>query len=204
MHRWLTRNEIKITAKSSQKTMKFPFKVNDIISHKSLPTRRYRVAKIHSDGTCSLKGLDGDDDMRPSIDIITKYWRRCGFEESHEDEFYVIEVAPGLFLADYEQMCSYCANEELFFRNCDFFPNDKRFKYDKDYRYAVVRFTSRTDALSYIRKHGSKSDFMAWCSEMAESHGGDGIPRIRKVKVKLTASINTENDDLLFDGAKKR
>lgn len=181
------------------KTMKFPFKVGDIISHESLPTRRYRVKKIHSDGTCSLKMVDGDDDMRPSIDIIAKYWRRCEFEEPHEDEFYVIEVAPGLFLESYEQACSYCAGEELFQRNCDIYPNDKRYKYDTDYRLYVARFTSRSDALSYIRRHGSKKDFMAWCSEMAEDYGGDGIPRIRKVKVKITASVNMGNDDLLFN-----
>lgn len=185
------------------KTTKFPFKVNDIISHESLPTRRYRIEKIYSNGTCSIKEVDGDDVMRPSMGIITKYWRKCEISETHEDEFYLIEVAPGLFMGDYEQACSYCADEELFFRNCDFFPNDKRFKYDKDYRYAVVRFTSRSDALSYIRKHGCKSDFMAWCSEMAEKYGGDGIPRIRKVKVKLMASINIENDDLLFKEVKR-
>lgn len=183
--------------------MKFPFKVGDIISHESLPTRRYRVAKIHSDGTCSLKGLNGDDDMRPSIDILAKYWRRSGFDESHEDEFYVIEVAPGLFLESYEQTCSYCACEELFYRKCDIYPNDKRYKYDKVYRHAAARFTSRSDALSYIRKRGSNKDFMAWCSEMAEDYGGDGIPRIRKVKVKLTASINMKNDDLLFKEPKR-
>lgn len=44
---------------------------------------------------------------------------------------------------------------------------------------------------------------MTGCSEMAEDYGGDGIPRIRKVKVKLTASVNMENDDLLFKEPKR-
>ena len=185
------------------KTMKFPLKVGDIISPKNLLARRYRVEKIYSDGSCSIKEVNGDDVMLPPVDIITKYWRKCEFEEPHEDEFYVIEVAPGLFLESYEQTCSYCASEELFYRNCDIYPNDAGYKYDKEYRRDVARFTSRSDALSYIRQYGSKKDFMAWCSDIAEDYGGDGIPRIRKVKVKLTASINMENDDLLFKEPKR-
>lgn len=185
------------------KNNKFLFNVGDIISPKNLLARRYRVEKIYSDGSCSIKEVNGDDVMWPSVDIITKYWQRCEFEEPHEDEFYVIEVAPGLFLECYEQAGAYCAGEELFYRKCDMYPNDKRYKYDKVYRHAAARFTSRSDALSYIRRHGSKKDFMAWCSDIAEDYGGDGIPRIRKVKVKLIASINMENDDLLFKESKR-
>lgn len=185
------------------KNDKFLFNVGDIISYESMPARGFRIEKINNDGTCSLKEVCGDSVRRPSVDTIIKYWRRCDSVETHEDEFYVIEVAPGLFLESYEQTCSYCADEELFYRNCDIYPNDKRYKYDKDYRHSAIRFTSRSDAVSYIRKHGSKSDFMAWCSEMAEEYGGDGIPRIRKVKVKLTANINMENDDLLFKEPKR-
>ena len=99
---------------------------------------------------------------------------------------------------------AYCAGPQLYYRRCDIYPGDEAFKHDKIYRLSVARFSSRIDALSYIRKRGSEKDFKAWCSVLADELGGAGVPRIRKVKMTITAEINREEDEFLFSGRKSR
>ena len=101
--------------------------------------------------------------------------------ENVTDSYYIIEVAPNLFLSWYSQGGAYCASRDLYrvIKDGDI-PALKR---------NVTRFDSLDDIGKYIKKRGSKEDFLGWCEDMKEKYGGDGKPKIRKVTVTVTVEF---------------
>ena len=109
--------------------------------------------------------------------------------ETHQQTFFVLEIAPDIFLECYSQGCAYCGDKTIYRRMCDMFPNNERDKNDTTWMYHVKTFKGRRDVISYIRRNGTETDFFGWCKDLKKKFGGDGKPRIRKVIATLTAEI---------------
>ena len=117
-------------------------------------------------------------------------------QETHTQTFYVIEVAPNIFLECYSEESAYCADNKIYFRRCDKDSwNADKYKNDRLWRYNVATFKSPQEARAYILKRGTEKDFLEWCGSLKEKYGGDGKPKIRKVTETLTADI-AEGKDL--------
>lgn len=109
--------------------------------------------------------------------------------ETQQQTFFVLEIAPDIFLECYSQGGAYCGDKTIYRRMCDMFPNNERDKNDTTWMYNDIAFKERRDVISYIRMNGSETDFLEWCKDLQKEYGGDGKPRIRKVTATLTADI---------------
>jgi len=98
------------------------------------------------------------------------------------DSYYVVEVAPNLFLEEYSQGGAYCASKSLY----------RVFRYEgevPEIRRNAARFDDLKDIGKYICRKGSKDDFLSWCQELKQRYGGDGKPKVRKVTATVSVGF---------------
>ena len=109
--------------------------------------------------------------------------------ETHKQTFFVIEVAPSLFLTCYSQGGAYCADRKVFHIPREDYPHLMHLTHEDDFLRETPILHSRKECIRYIQKGGSKEDFLNWCKDLQKKYGGDGKPRIRKVTATLLVDL---------------
>lgn len=111
------------------------------------------------------------------------------FPETHKRTFYVIEVAPNLYLTCYAQECAYLASRTIFYRPSEEWPQAKCVENRDEFLSKAPILYTHEDCINYIEKHGTMEDFLSWCKDLQQEYGGDGKPRIRQVTATLLVDI---------------
>lgn len=109
--------------------------------------------------------------------------------ETHKRTFFVIEVAPNLYLTCYAQGGAYCASRTIFYRPCEEWPHVEYLENKDEFLSKTPRLYSHEDCIKYIEKCGTMEDFLSWCKDLQKEYSGDGKPRIRKVTATLSVDI---------------
>ena len=102
------------------------------------------------------------------------------------DSFYVVEIAPSIFLYGYSIGCAYLGSERFYK-----IPSTalKDGKVHGDFERNVLAFDSLKDIKNYIAHTGSKEDFLSWCEDLKKEYGGDGKPRYRKISATVSVEL---------------
>ena len=114
-------------------------------------------------------------------------------DRSANDSFWVVEVAPEIFLVAYSQGGCYVADKDIYSKPIEKSPLLKHSEFktisDYDLKRAVARFHSKKEISDYINKQGSMEDFFSWCESLKERFGGDGKPKVCKVEATISVKV---------------